>query len=697
MSNFVLQIYNHRYMKLFHHFTCLLMCLLCVLPLELRAQDTDETVIEFFSTNATMEDDPNQQNYNITIFSPDGQWKMQLNYNSTSMFGTFGNEEFDLAGKGQYYNYVRNPKNDMVFYSFVDMNVSVTDEGTVYRVKANCLTNNKKRFLVEATIDAPQPKQTLTDDLGYARVEENPFYGTYAIYAENANYKLAYGVVSSQLTGNFYRADMLTPELHDKQTNQDINIIYASAVHTQEGDNTLMTVDLLSEDHILYRLSMYNGPLDVTIEREENITISGATLQDLVDMYGCYLFAGANAMYQFGVAVRPESVEEGKNEWGKEDLNMQYTRLYIVDEDAYVPVYDIHVTLEQVNKAVVLKADVTSMDGVLYHITMYLEDSGFMPDPTETVNIDFGHVSVLDYTQGMGVVGLGAVVPDKYQLRVYLNASKLEGEFTSEDFVMDLCDIMVVGESSYVFHDARYVNASMEKQEDRTLITIDLYGMDDVLYHATMYVDPLQCLQEECIYPIAYKDNVTMMALREGDDNYGEYTMQFQNLDDTFDEDYNIIGDGYFFSFYLAHENKGVAGDYGYSDGTLAEDECHIFYEKGCEVRVAPVAGTLKVEPKEQVKIDLGLQMGIVSTYLYQVNFQFVGQNGCIYRGEGENFLLCIDDEGNMINLTEDTFDSIKDSLAEQGLRVRKVMRDGKIVVERQGETYDLSGKKLAK
>lgn len=680
-------------MNLYRRVICVLMYIICLFPVHLFAQSADETVVEFVSSDAKMDDDPKKQNYNITIFSPDGEWKVQLNYNAASMFGNFGNEEFNLSGDGRYYNFVRNPNNEMVFYSFIDMNVSVTDEGNLYRVKANCLTKNNMRFLIDASIDAPQPEEVREAELGYARVEENPFYQTYAIYAENDDFKLAYGVAGTELTGTFYRADMLMPELHDKKADRDIAILTATAVHAKDGENTRMTVDLLGDDHVLYRLSMFNGPYEVEVEREVEVAINGATLQDVSVMYGCYLFAGANAQYQLGIAVRPEIIESGRREWTKDDLIMQYTRLYIVDEEKYVPVYDIHVVMEPGEKVVRLKADITGMDGILYHVTMLLEMDGYMPEPAETVNIDFGHIKVLDYTKGIGTVGIGAIVPDKFQMRAYFNATKLEGSFTTSDFVMDQCDIMVVNGNSYVFHDARYVNASMEKQGNRTLITIDMYGVNDVLYHATMYLDELKCMQEDCTFPISYNDEITMMALRGGDSSYGEYTLQFQNLDNAYDEDYNIVGDGYYFSFYLAHDGYGIAGDYGYSDGTLAEDEYHGFYENGCEVRIAPVAGTLTIEPTRQYDVDLGAGYGPIKTYMYKTNFKFLGQNGSIYRGEGENILFCIDEEGNFLNLSEDALQAIRDTLADQGLRVRKVLRDGKLLIESQDNVYDISGK----
>lgn len=672
-----------------------ILCFFCLLPACLHAQQAEESIIEFFSTDATMEDDPKKGNYNITIFSPDGQWKMQLNYNSTSMFGTFGNEEFNLSGDGRYYNFARNPKNDMVFYSFKDMQVTVADEGTQWRVNANCLASNNTRFKVEATIEAPKAKETVSDDLGFARVEPNPFYGTYIITAENENYSLKYGVVGDDVIGTFYRADILLPELYDIRNGKSISIRTASAVHTKpEGqENTDLVIDILSEDLINYHLTMYNGPFDVEIEEEIDVNINGGILQDLHDMYGCYQFAGANEDYQIGLAILPEAMESGRTEWNKDDFIMQFTNMLDVAEGYLVPIYDIHATLEKGEKMATLKIELTTMDGVLYHITMILQMEGYMPQPTETVNIDFGHISVLDYTKGLGIVGIGAIKPGQYQLRAYLYTPRLEGEFTTADFEMDLCDIMVVNGESYVFHDAKYTNAKMEKDENgKTQITIDMYGIDDVLYHATMYIDPLSCMNDTT-YSIGYLDDVMMMAIAEGgDDDYTEYTMQFQNLDNVYDENYNIIGDGYYFSFYFAHEGNGIGGKYGYSEGTLAEDEYHGIYENGCEVRIAPVAGTLNVEPLQEVTLNLGTQL--LKTNIYKVGFQFLGQNGAIYSAEGQNFLLCINEEGEFKEITEDILQSIRESLAEQGYQVRKVLKNGKLVIEAKDREYDLQGRK---
>lgn len=674
------------------HYLFVLISLLCMLPKCAHSQNSGENVIEFFSNNTILEDDPKQQTYNITIFSPDGKWKMQLNYHSDNMFGTFGNDDFDLSGSGKNYNFVRNPKNDMVFYSFTDMNVSVTDEGTLYRVKANCLASNKTRFLVEATIDAPKPKETRTDNLGYARVERNDFYGTWAIYAENDNYKLGYGVTGEDLLGTFYRADMLMPELYDKKAGKSVNVLTATSLHTKNGDNTNMKIDILGDDLVMYSLTMFNGPYNVEITGEKTIEIHGAVVQDLTEMYGCYQFGGTNNEYGVSLAIKPEVLESKRTSWTYDDFVMQYTKLITMSDQAAIDIYDINANAITTDDGLMLKADITSMAGILYHVNMYLDAGDVMPEPSETVNIDFGHVSMIDYTKGVGTVGIGAFLQDKYQMRFYLNTYELDGSFSNSDFNLDMCDMMVVGGETFVFHDGKYMKATMEKQGDRILITADMLCVNDVLYHATMYIDEMKCL-EGGKYSIGLQNDHMVSILYGTGTIDNEFLLQFQDLDNVRDENEDIVGDGHCFSFYFANTGNSIGGSYGYSAGTLADDVYHTFYENRCEVRIAPVAGTLSIEPIEEVIAELDHFK--VKTYIYNVEFQFVGQNNAIYEGEGDNFLVCIDEDGYLQDMDEQLTGILKQQLDEKGYRVRKVLKDGKIIIEKKDKVFDIQGRRL--
>lgn len=657
------------------------------------SDDFEGTTISFFSDNATMEDNPNKNNYNITIFSPDGEWKVQLNYNSDNMFGTFGNEEFNLSGDGKYYNFARNPKNDMKFYSFNDMTATVSDEGTLYRVKADCRTSSgNMRFTIEATIAAPLAKDTISCDMGYARVMPNAFIGSYEISAENNRYKLAYGIIGDQLTGTFYRADILLPELTDKQTGQMIPVRSAYAVHTQDGETTKMTIDILGEDLTMYHMTMFNGPYEVEIKQEVYIDLlSGVVMQDLTAMYGCYQLAGENEEYAVAIAVKPEVIEASSMEWEMEDFFLPYTNIVDYRNQTIAEIQSLHAVLTKENGNVIIKAEATCMDGTLYHITMVVSGNGGQPVAKETVNIDFGHLVMLDYSHGMGTVGMGASVQGKYQMRFYMHTYVLDGDFQNDEFVLDMCDIMVINPEGFVFHDAKYVTAHMEQQEDgRINITVDMLGVDDINYHGTMYLDPLQCLQEGHTYSLDMKDDIYMVSISEDSDgDNSDYILQLQcNVSD----ESEVLEGGYVFSFFFNQKNKSIAGEYGYSDGTMMAD-IHSFCENGCQVRLAPVAGTLTIAPVQQVTLRSGLQT--YKTWLYNISFRFVGENAVIYEGQGQNYLVCINPDGQLIEMDESQMDSIAEQLAEQGLKVRKVLKGGRIIVEKQDATYDLNGRRI--
>lgn len=657
-----------------------------------NAQAQDETLVTFFSENATMEDDPNNRNYNITIYSPDDQWKIQLNYYADSMFGTFGNDDFMLSTTGKYYNYARNPHNDMVFYSFTDMNVTVTDEGEYIHVSADCVAKGKYHFVVEANIGSPHATETVSDNLGYARVTPNSFYGTYVINAENDNYKLAYGIVSESLVGTFYRADILLPELTDKKTGQEIEVISATAVHTQEGETTNMVIDILSKDLIMYHLTMYNGPAEIEVKEERTIEIPSGIMQDLSQYYGCWQFAGQTADYAVSLAVTPDVMESGKTEWTTSDFFLPYTQIIALADNSTEDIANINATVERNDEAVVIKADALCMSGVLYHITMSLPYDGGLPPVSETVNIDFGRVVVLDYSKGMDVIGVGAAIPNQCQMRFYFNGHDLEGRLSNDDFILDLCDVMVVNDGVYSFKDASYVKAKMEKEGERINITVDMVCVNDVNYHATMYLEDMKCLHD-ATYSLSPDDDVMMIALAEAaGDGTCDYTVQFQqNAEFVYDDEGLIAEDGAVFSFSFNQKEGSITGEYGYSAGTLSDGGYyHQIFEKGCEVRVAPVAGTLNIQPVEKVTIDFD---GDYTTWVYNVNFQFVGTNGVIYKGEGENILLCINDDGDFITLDESEYTRIEQHLAEKGYNnVRKVVRNGKIVILAGDKTYDLNG-----
>ena len=699
------------------HFSTLLITLFAFIvfwtatPIAAAQSSTEQDVIQFTASELIMEDNPNAGTYCFTFYSPDGLWKAQLYYHSADgMFGTFtsstadgSTDAFDLKGDGRYYNYVRNPKNDMVFSTFTDITLTVTDEVTVYRVAADCKANNGKRYIMDGTVDALVPTSTIESDLGYAYIVENPFYGTYTLNAENDDYRLAYGIVGTGLLGTFYRADILMPELTDKRTGEAIKVANATATHSAEGDTRRFAIDIVSEEHVLYRLTMFNAPIDVTVTEEINVDLGlNCALQDLREIYGCFQMGGQNADYGVAIAFKPEAFEKTTLEWGMDDIFMPYTTVLRIDDPSADLAQAFRETIADVKAygktephLFTLTADITCMSGRLYHVTMGVADDDYMPEVDEKVDIDFGRVAVVDYSKGLGTISIGAVKPEQFQMRFTLQATELEGEFLTSDIVSDLTDVMVVRGDTYTFHDAKAFKALATKRDDgRIDLDVSLLGVDGVLYHGTMYVDPLKCMEEDQQIDVSKETGALMLAVQEGaDGDYAEYTLQYQFLPDDYDPELPI-SDGKVLSFYFAHRGRGLEGDYSYSDGTLDPDEPFLFFEGGTEVRVAPVAGTLSLTEgaSSYITIDQTRYM----TSLYTAKFHVLGQNGVIYNGEGENFVICIDGDGSLVDLTDGVIDSLSTTYADKGYDVRKMLRDGKVVIATPRGNYNAQGAHVA-
>lgn len=655
-------------------FTLLLLLASMALP-SLAAPEAADTV-KFATHNVVLEDNPNAGQYNISLYSEDGEWKVQLNYHSEeSMFGTFGNDDFGLSGTGKYYNYARNPQNDMVFYSFTDMAVTVSDEVTEYHISANCLASNNVRFLIEGSLAVLTPNDTVSSDLGYAQRIDNAFYGTYTFSAENDAYSLAYGVVGESPIGTFYTADILMPELYDKQRGEKIGVKSAIAVHEQVADTLWLTLDVLGEDLTLYHLTMFNAKHEVPIVAEENIEIEGdIALQDLTEMYGCYQLAGQNQEWGVGIAFVPSAFDSDRSEWGMDDIFLPYTTMIRLADNYVVKIHDVNVKLEVTeDQQMIFRAEITSLEGVLYHVTLKTAGRGYLGNPDQVVNIELEQMALIDYSQP-GVIGLGAYMPEQCQMRVYLYANQLRGDYYTDDAMLEMCDVMIVRpeDQTFVFHDAKRINTHFETDDEGvTHVTIDMLAVDNVLYHATCSIPALRCLSD-CTYSL---DDAMMIALREATDEGLLYTMQFQRLPEDVD-DLDVIDEGEIFSFVFAPESEGIGGEYGYSAGTLDDQTCHYIYEQGTEVRLAPVAGTLQITPLERITIE-----DFYHTSLYEIHFQFVAQNAAIYQGSGQNFLLCIDEEGEFVEVDEPALALINQQLNERGLEVRKVLQNGRLMI----------------
>ena len=652
----------------------------CLMPWSASATEAADTVM-FATHNVVLEDNPNAGQYNISLYSDDGEWKVQLNYHSEqSMFGTFGNEDFDLQGSGRYYNYARNPKNDMVFYSFTDMVVTVSDEVTQYHISANCLTSNNIRFLIEGSLDVLTPADTVCSDLGYAQQIDNPFYGTYTYRAENDAYSLAYGVVADSPVGTFYTADILMPELYDKQRGERIDIKSATAVHEMAADTLWLALDMLADDLTLYHLTMYNARHEVEVVAEETIVIEGdIVLQDLTEMYGCYQLAGQNSEWGVGIAFAPDAFDHERYEWGMDDIFMPYTTMIRLADNYVVTIHDVRVCLEVSEEGqMTFRAEILALDGVLYHVTLKTAGPGYLGEPDEVIDMELNQVAMIDYSQ-QGIIGLGAYNAMQSQVRLYLNAEELQGDYYTDDAILEMCDVMIVRQEdgTLVFHDAERVNSHFETDDQGvTHVTIDMLAVNNVLYHATFDIPALQCLHNST-YTL---DDAMMLALREAQGDRPCYTMQLQRLPEDADE-LGVFSQGEVFTFSFTPEAEGIGGEYDYTAGSLDGSAIHYIYEQGTEVRLAPVSGTLKLTPVDRITVDNPLDEGSYNTSIYDIRFQFEAQNSAVYEGTGQCYLLCIDDEGSLVEIEEPALVLITQALAAHGMEVRKVLQGGRVMI----------------
>ena len=92
-----------------------------------------------------------------------------------------------------------------------------------------------------------------------------------------------------------------------------------------------------------------------------------------------------------------------------------------------VKIHEVSVTLEVTSdQQMIFRAEILSVDGTLYHVTLKTAGPGYLGEPDQVVNIALDQLALLDYSQP-GVIGLGAYSPEQCQIRVYLYGNELTG------------------------------------------------------------------------------------------------------------------------------------------------------------------------------------------------------------------------------------------------------------------------------
>lgn len=343
---------------------------------EIVAADT----LAYTATRIESEPDPNQQQYVFALWgTTDGvDYKIQINYHAPSMYGTFTDEDFDLAGSGKNYNFIRTADGMKVwFFKHLDVTIANLSIGT--QIDINGLIDvfgQWRRVLVQGLIPASAPSDTLNIDLGQLAIVPNTFFDYTMLEARNDDYSLAFGLPgqSSLEAGTYYRTELLRPDFvrlpSDTIAPVDAQLLIADS--TVVGLKQLR-LDLLSDDNVLYRIHMHT---DVIVARDTvQISFDEPQLIDLELNYNLFQFVGQGPLYQVAVAVRPEVIHESMLQIPGELIDLSYTRVFDVSSQQIVSIQQAtaRVELDADGNGQTLYADLLGTDWTRYLVAMHFQ------------------------------------------------------------------------------------------------------------------------------------------------------------------------------------------------------------------------------------------------------------------------------------------------------------------------------------
>lgn len=691
---------------------CTMLFALCTL---LFAEHIPADTISFTATKVVSEPDPNNQNYCFTFVGPvDGfDWKMQLDYYADSMYGTIGDEECRLPkGGGANMNWVRKEDGKYnIFYGYhVEATVATDGLNTIidveglYRENKWGSTDTTWHYVkVHAVEKAVEPKRTVDITMGWVAVIPNAFLEYIILNSQNEDYSLAFGVsrISELKAGTYYSADLIRPDFVELATGDTIRPLTAQLEVTDAetpGQFDLM-LSLLSTDSVMYHLAMYTDmpePTDTV-----RVTCRNSKIMDYTMEYGFLYVTGQSADYQMGLALNPEAFSQDRFE--ASDVNLSFTQIVYHNEQV-IRVHSAWGTIGEDEKGLpLINASLFGVDGVLYEAAFVC---GGLPFATDTTVITCGDKGVVrvDYTQGEGRMGLVLMgkTDTQNEAQVYLffrNDYEMNTFLTKDAFDYERSYITTVEGTSIVFHDLAAAEMALQKDAEGVLsIQVEAVGINSVLYQVSASMAPKYFLtgngMDVVEYTIDSEDEGSLMAaVRDG----YTYQLQFQRADE-WDEGVPV-GSFEAWSFVFTQDTiDGITGKYAYSDGTLDLNERHTLQEDETEILIAPIDGSLSLQATGQVIVP-GEVIGRTTdykTHMYQIEALFMGENNMVYHLLGSNYLLCLDDAtGDFVELTEDRITALDEALAPQGLRVRKVLREGMLLLESTEGTYHISGSTL--
>lgn len=666
--------------------------------------------LEFTTTDVLPEVSDNEGKYIYSIFSLEGKWKVQINYDAASRYGHITEKEFGLSGENAYYNYIRDAKNDQEVYHFKKLEATVTEgaDGET-QIEINGLINPDyfhkdvfRRVLVHATLPAYTPKDTTVIDMGHAYVSNNEYLSMeglnyYTIEAHSEGYTLLSGFFAKDLSDGAYSTrDLVKPYLIHKGLVNDTLSLCAACEHILRVSHVdavhHFTYDIISEDLHLYRV-LFDDEV-VKIEPKDTVLIQCYNTQatDLSDEYGVYTYFGENNTYQVTIAVKKSAVENKNMVYSNSDIDFNYSLVYNVLTGDKVQLNSATATLvDNGDQTYDLRGDLIGRDEILYKVVMPIGYS-VLPDDVDTVDITM-KLGRIDYATGTpGVVGIVGYTNEAEMHVYFYNTGKLEGEFKEDRFFYQGNSYLTrPTETGYRFTNITWANAELTKVGDDTQMTFLLYTITNEMFRVSIDMPKLECLTKEK-YSVDYMDDVYMVAIRDTVFPSGDaiFTVQLQYAED-FTKEGEPVGDQFYFTYqFITDDSLSLAGKFAYNDTTLNMDRWHTIIEKNIELYVGPMAGTLEIVPEDVVALNYGGQR--YQSYLYTISSSFVGENGLVYELAGQNMVIAIDGQGNLLTLREDLGEEGLEITDAEGKVVKKQLINGQLYIEHAGRRYTVLG-----
>jgi len=682
--------------------------LLCAL-VSLKAQSIVAVdTIAYTATQIVAEPDPNNGEYTFALLGTDtlgNDWKAQINYHADSMYGTFTDSVFDLTGTGKSFNWLRKPDNDTYvrFFKHIDATISDLDGATVISVNALIQDYGEwKRVLIEGVIPAPAPLDTIETDLGVVAVVPNTFFGSLIMEAQNAAYSLEFGVMgrTTLAAGTYYRTELIRPDF----VRASGDTIKAKTAQLEVSNSAVqgqydLMLDLLSTADTLYRIAMHTTPLvasDTIVIRCE-----AGQLIDMTSTYGLYQIYGESTDYNVALSVRPAVIEKSMLTIPQDSIYLDFTTIALRQDLSTIRVQQAEAIIVPDTADAhrrTIYADLFGADGILYQVSWEFGNTS-LTAAADTIDIQCGdYVGRLDYTGEPGWLGLVLGNDDADIHATFYNGYQMTGFFTNDYFSFDNSYVTTYSaEDSLIrFSNVGMAECRMDSIGDTLLIRLDAITVSNIMYRFTARLLPLRCMTGDSVsYTLDINDEVDMVALRTAGGNQAPlYKMQLRHAD-SWTAAGEPVGDYEMWTFAFEQDSvDGVAGKYGYAAGTLDATVQHTLYEKGTEVYLAALAGTLTIDVVRSVTVNLGTML--YRTHIYQITSRFVGVNNMLYSLSGANVLVCADyDSGQLVELTETELSDLETILGGEGLRVRKVLRNGMILLETEDATYTPTGQRV--